>query len=139
MEVSLAVLADYANISQEGKLNILGIFNTVFVQSFPGGLPQCFLVIRLVAEVEEKGTQHQLQCRMTDPDGKWLTNLAVELSVPAEGPPGPPGIDLILPAAPLVRFERDGPHELKVFLDEKEQRAIKVTASRLPPPQGSSQ
>jgi hypothetical protein len=134
MEVSLAVLADYANISQEGKLNILGIFNTVSVQSFPGGLQQCFLVVRLVADVEEKGTQHRIQFRLTDPDGKWLTEASAELQVPGEGPPGAPEIDLILPGVPLLRFEREGPHELKIFLDETEQRAIKVTAVRFPAP-----
>jgi hypothetical protein len=132
MEVSLAVLADYANISREGKLNILGIFNTVSVQTFPGGLQQCFLVVRLVADVEEKGTQHRVQFRLTDPDGKWLTEASTELQLAAEGPPGSPEIDLILPGVPLLQFEREGPHELRIFLDGAEQRAIKVTATRFP-------
>ena len=132
MEVSLAVLADYANISREGKLNILGVFNTVHVQAFPGGLPQCFLVVRFAADVEEKGTRQRIGFRLTDPDGKWVTELAAELQVPSEGPPGSPETDLILPAAPLVRFEREGPHELKVFINDEERRAIKVMAIRTP-------
>ena len=30
MELTLALLADYANISREGKLNIMGIFEQIF-------------------------------------------------------------------------------------------------------------
>lgn len=137
MDISLAVLADCANISREGKLNILGIFNTVHVQSFPGGLAQCFLVVRFAADVEEKGTRQRIVFRLTDPDGKWTTELTAEMQVPAEGPPGSPETDLIVPAAPLDRFEREGPHELKIFINDEERRAIKVSAIRLPLPPGA--
>lgn len=30
MEVPVALLADYANVSQEGKLNVMGIFNRAY-------------------------------------------------------------------------------------------------------------
>lgn len=137
MEISLAVLADCANISREGKLNILGIFNTVHVQSFPGGLAQCFLVVRFAADVEERGTVQRIVFRLTDPDGKWLTTLEAKMQIPAEGPPGSPETDLIAPAAPLLRFEREGPHELKIFVNDEERRAIKVAAIRLLPSPGA--
>jgi Family of unknown function (DUF6941) len=137
MDITLTVLADGANISREGKLNILGIFNTVHVQSFPGGLAQCFLVVRLAPDVEEKGTRQRIVFRLTDPDGKWVNELTVEMQVPAEGPPGSPETDLIIPAAPLVRFEREGPHELKIFINDEERRAIKLAAIRIPAPPGA--
>jgi hypothetical protein len=35
MNVTLAVLADYADFSVEGKLNIMGIFNVSYAQSLP--------------------------------------------------------------------------------------------------------
>jgi len=135
MDISLAVLADCANISREGKLNILGIFNTVHVQMFPGGLAQCFLVVRFAADVEEKGTRQRISFKLTDPDGKWTTELAAEMQVPVE--PGSPETDLIVPAAPLVRFEREGPHELKIFINDEERRAIKLTAIKIPAPPGA--
>lgn len=136
MEISLAVLADCANVTREGKLNILGIFNTVYVQSFPGELAQCFLVVRFAPDVEEKGTRQRIIFRLTDPDGKWTTELAAEMQVAVEGPPGSPEADLIVPAAPLVRFEREGPHELKIFVNDEERRAIKIAAIRMPAPAG---
>jgi hypothetical protein len=135
MDVSLAVLADYANISREGKLNVLGIFNTVHIRTFPGGLPQAFLVVRLTADVEEREAEHQVRFRLVDPDGKWLTEMQVEMGAPGEGVPGPPETDLILPAAPLLIFEREGPHEVTVSIDGTERRALRVTAIRVAPPE----
>ena len=39
MQVPLAVLADSANVSQEGKLNIMGIFTQINAQSLPCDTP----------------------------------------------------------------------------------------------------
>ena len=47
MELTLALLADYANISREGKLNIMGIFEQIFALSFPAVHAQLQLVLRL--------------------------------------------------------------------------------------------
>ena len=47
MEVKVALLADGANVSREGKLNLLGIFDTLFARSFPTTHPR-----ELVAVVE---------------------------------------------------------------------------------------
>jgi hypothetical protein len=44
VDVTLAVLADYANVSQEGKLNILGVFQEVNPVAFPAGVPQMFVL-----------------------------------------------------------------------------------------------
>jgi len=38
MRVKLAVLADYASITREGKLNILGIFDEINPQQLPATL-----------------------------------------------------------------------------------------------------
>ena len=54
MRVTLAVLADYANISQEGKLNILGIFDRIAVAEVPTSLPQMHFIMRLEAHAAER-------------------------------------------------------------------------------------
>lgn len=45
MDVNLALLADYANVSQDGKLNIMGIFQEVNPPVLPFALPQMYLVM----------------------------------------------------------------------------------------------
>ena len=49
MLVKLAVLADYANVTSDGKLNILGIFDRMNVLNLPAVHPQMNLVLRLEA------------------------------------------------------------------------------------------
>ena len=46
MHVKVALLADYSNVSREGKLNILGIFDTIYAPTFPTTHPHMQLVIR---------------------------------------------------------------------------------------------
>src|SRR6266516_902993 len=58
MEVKLALLADGANVSREGKLNLLGIFDTLFARSFPTTHPQMQLVIRFEAAAHERSEEH---------------------------------------------------------------------------------
>src|SRR5881628_58731 len=64
MEVKLALLADGANVSREGKLNLLGIFDTLFARSFPTTHPQMQLVIRFEAAAQEAGSTRQDAIRM---------------------------------------------------------------------------
>lgn len=52
LTTQLITFADYATISQEGKLSILGIFDRISVNQFPGGVPQAFFVAIVKGEPE---------------------------------------------------------------------------------------
>jgi hypothetical protein len=75
MEVSLAVLADYANVSREGKLNIMGIFDRIFARQLPGQFPPMQVVIRLEAHFAEMGREHSIQIQLRDPDGETIFDI----------------------------------------------------------------
>src|SRR4051812_44311545 len=47
MHVSFALFADAANLSQEGKLNILGVFDALQVSTLPAVHPRAHLVVHL--------------------------------------------------------------------------------------------
>jgi hypothetical protein len=82
MEVKLAVLADYANVSQDGKLNIMGIFQEINAPSLPFPLPQMFLVITFEAGPAEFDTHKQIRIVLLDGDGREKIALAGEVQVP---------------------------------------------------------
>ncbi len=86
MQVKLAVVADHANVSAEGKLNILGIFDRIVVSNLPAVHPQMHLVVRLEAHPAERDRSHQVEVRLHDPDGQAVFELKGEI-VP-QGPPG---------------------------------------------------
>ena len=72
MQVKLALLADYANVTAEGKLNILGIFDRINVPEVPIVHPQMHLVLRIEAHPAELNRAHNVEIRLHDPDGQTL-------------------------------------------------------------------
>jgi hypothetical protein len=72
MQVKLALLADYANVTAEGKLNILGIFDRISVNEIPAVHPQMHLILRLEAHPAERSRAHNVEIRLYDPDGQTV-------------------------------------------------------------------
>src|SRR2546430_1661210 len=54
MHISFAVFADAANLSQEGKLNVLGVFDAVQVAGLPTIHPRTHFIVRLKANRSEE-------------------------------------------------------------------------------------
>jgi hypothetical protein len=81
LEITLALLADYANISREGKLNIMGIFEQIHAHHFPAVHAQMQLVIRLESTAFESGT-HPVHVSFIDEDAHELFAIPGTLSVP---------------------------------------------------------
>lgn len=79
MQVKLAVLADYANVTGDGKLNILGIFDRMTVVELPAVHPQMHLVLRLEAHSAEQDRVHTVEIRLHDPDGQTIFDVTGEI------------------------------------------------------------
>src|SRR4051812_5947334 len=56
MHVSFALFADAANLSQEGKLNVLGVFDALQVATLPAGHPRAHLVAHLTGNSLDVGS-----------------------------------------------------------------------------------
>lgn len=82
MNVVFAVLADSANISQEGKLNILGNFANISATKFPTRHPQMQLVLRMEASPAEVGAEKNIEVTMIDADGERIASFKGEFTVP---------------------------------------------------------
>lgn len=70
MDVTLALLADAANVSQEGKLNILGAFAEIKSTTFPIRHPEMQLVLRFEASPAEANSKKDLLVKILDEDGQ---------------------------------------------------------------------
>jgi hypothetical protein len=86
MQVKLALLADYANVTAEGKLNILGVFDRINVNDVPAVHPQMHLILRLEAHPAERDRPHNVEIRLYDPDGQ--TVFEVKGDIVPHGMPG---------------------------------------------------
>jgi hypothetical protein len=81
VRVALALLADGANVSREGKLNLLGVFDTLFARSFPITHPQLQLVIRFEAEVAELAGGRTLEVQLVAPDDRVVFRVPGTMTV----------------------------------------------------------
>ena len=115
MHVSFALFADAANISQEGKLNILGVFDALQVASLPAVHPRATLVVRLKAHTEDAG-RHALGFAWVGPDGSelWSSNGELEVGAP---PPGAMELDVPVIAALDLPVRESGTHLLRVVVN----------------------
>jgi hypothetical protein len=79
MEIQIAVLCDAATDSN-GKLNILGTFDTIYSTQLPVVHPQCSIAIRMTFNKVEEGA-HRVRLNFVDEDGKSVWPAPIEMSV----------------------------------------------------------
>src|SRR4051812_13439041 len=82
MHVSFALFADAANLSQEGKLNILGVFDALQVATLPAVHPRATLVVHLKGAPSDAGS-HRVTLHWMSPNGAELWSSDGELGVAA--------------------------------------------------------
>ena len=90
MEVALALLADAANTTRDGKLNVLGVFDAIHATKFPSAHPSMVLVLRLEASAADWDQKHHLDIRFIDEDGAQLLKINAHIVVPPAPDSGRP-------------------------------------------------
>ncbi len=79
MNVAFALLADAANVSREGKLNILGAFDRIYGSKFPLTWPRMMLVMRFVVSAAEYGTEKSIEIVTLDADNSHTPELILRM------------------------------------------------------------
>ena len=134
MRIAFALFADAANLSQEGKLNILGVFDAVQVGSLPAVHPRAHLVVRLTGGRADIGT-HALTLNWRNPDGSVLWSTTGELRV--DGPPqGLEEMELPFIAALDLPLDRAGAFSLGINLGDRELATVPLQVRSASPPAG---
>jgi hypothetical protein len=96
MEVQLACVADAANLSQEGKLNILGEFSAIFAAQTPVGWPLMVFVAKVEISAGD-GRNIRFSLRVVGEDGQLISpQTEIQVELPEELPAGE------MPAVPLI-------------------------------------
>jgi hypothetical protein len=118
MRVDLAVLSDYATMTADQKLVIVGVFDTILVRSLPASHPSLHLSLRVSVGAVDQG-EHVLLVRLVDPDGREVVPaLKAQFSadVPLDGDEGT--LQMVLEIGP-VPFSVAGPHAVDILIDDR--------------------
>ena len=135
MDVPLAVLADAANISVEGKLNIFGIFNNISAGNFPALHPQMQLVVAFEADVAEAEKVKDVEIHLQDSDGKDLFMIRGQFTVPRGIPGKKVRINHGFPLSGIV-FPKPDDYAFKILVDGETKYTVPFTVSPLKSTQG---
>ena len=119
MELRVGVTADLVSITDDGKLNLVGIFERVVTSRVPAVLSSFHLFARFSARVVE-GTEHAAQVALVNADGQdvipRLPPIPLRFGIVGAGKPLSGQMILHLPN---VEFPEFGDYEFQLYVDER--------------------
>lgn len=131
MRVRFAVLADFANQTADGKLNIMGIFNVIRAASVPAVHGQMTLVVEFETEPPDRGAAKEIGIRLLDADGKELLQLSTTVQVSTDAPLVGKIPQIVGLAG--VRFERFGDYSFYVTVNGEQKADLPFALVQLQP------
>jgi hypothetical protein len=133
MEKLILLVADYANVDQGGKLNVLGAFGRIYAPQFPAVHASLHLVIKLGADFEDYGQQKGLHVRFRDADGKVLLALpTMNFTVNPKLMPIPE-VNFIIQVQNLM-LPAPGQYDFEILVDEDEMGVLPIAVEQIIPP-----
>lgn len=118
MDIIFAVLADSANVSQEGKMNILGNFASISATNYPTVHLQMYLVLRMEASPTEIGMKKNVEVAIIDIDGERIASFSADFEIPeGRGDGEPIGMQTILSMQNTV-FPKPGRYAVDVLVNQ---------------------
>jgi hypothetical protein len=128
MKVTLALVCDYANVTIENKLNILGIFQEMNPPAVPFVMPQMFLVMSFRASAAEVPATRKITVSLLndDEDEIFRAEQTVEIAKPIR--PGAVAVFNTVLGLQGLAFAKAGDHAFHILIDgdEKEQVELRV-------------
>jgi hypothetical protein len=133
MKARVAVLADCANVTADGKLNIMGVFNVIKAQRVPVAHSQMQLVLSLVPDPWETNTTVPLEIQLVDADGRVLFSLKGQVAFGAAAAGEQSTANYLLGLNNTV-FERFGGYEFKVLAGDEPFATLPLLVQQVPAP-----
>lgn len=124
MDISLGVLSDYASVSQEGKLNIMGVFGEINPPMLPFALPIMYLVLTFEASPAEVDSDKTLKVALLDADGHQIFAMEQPMKVPQPKRPGSVVLMNAVMALAGIRFEKAGDYAFSILIGGDEKRRV---------------
>jgi hypothetical protein len=131
MNIQVAVLCDAAT-DDNGKLNLLGAFDTIYTQQLPAVHPQCSIALRVTFGHEDEGA-HKLRLNFVDADGRSIMpgiDIPVEVALPGDSHFGTRNFIVNIQQ---LKFDQPGLYSMDIALDEKQQASIPLLVKHTQP------
>lgn len=133
MKLLFLLAADYANITNDGKLNVMGIFRDINAFNFPARHSSMHLVIKLSPELGEYGDTRTLTVKLRDPDGVEIMSLMGPAAIPNSVGGRIPEVNAILELKDII-FPKPGPYQFVVLIDKDYKGDLAIYVNKMEAP-----
>ena len=135
MNIQVAVLCDAAT-DDNGKLNLLGAFDTIYARELPAIHPQCAVALRVTFLSGDEG-KRQMKLNFVDADGRAIMppiEIPVEVALPEDMHFGTRNFIINIQQ---LKFGEPGLYSVDFSLDGQSQASIPLLVKHVPPPQAA--
>lgn len=132
MIIQVAVLCDAAT-DYNGKLNILGTFDTLFTGKLPAVHPQCSVALRIAFERADEGS-HKLKINFVNEDGKMIMppmEAPLDVTLPEEGTFISRNFIVNIQQ---LKLEAAGLYDIEVAIDDRQMTSIPLCVKQVEQP-----
>jgi len=137
MRLLLLLAADHANLTADGKLNLLGAFRFINASKFPARHPSMYLIVKLEAELGEYGQTRTLNAKLIHPDGGQVMEVTGTIQVPTPHGGIRPEINAIIELKDIV-FPEPGPYQFVILVDKDHKGDFTLHVNKVDMPNAAS-
>lgn len=119
LKTEIIALSEYASIAQDNKVSIMGIFDELLVEKFPGGFVNKFLVATIIGE---PGASYSLIVKL-EKEGEKKNLLNPTMLNPKLSSSGKHNLVVALQQ---VGFETEGTYYFKLYAENEEIGSTKL-------------
>ncbi len=128
MDIEVFTLCDSA-ADYQGRLSILGIFDSIFATQLPATHPQCSVALRMRFKKTEAGN-HALTLHIVDYDGKMvIPALNGQFTIQLEDKQTQGSVNLVLNLQNLI-FRSYGRYDVNLAIDGREIGSLPFSVSQ---------
>jgi hypothetical protein len=132
VNIDTLLVADYANIAEGGKLNVMGIFREIRAKKFPIPHPEMFLIIGMNASPAEYNKKRNITVKLINADATQdLVSVSHNIDVPQGRGGRKVEINHILRLQGVI-FPYPGTYQFSVLVDNDEKGAISIELIEIP-------
>lgn len=129
VKLRFAVLADYANVTGDGKINILGVLDQIYAYAFPATHRELVVVNSFETENTEDGAKLDMGVKIIDPDGHTLSEIGGVLQIA--------GLRQVVNQIHVfqdLEFQMAGAHEVHLLVDHATVHVMELNLVKIQEP-----
>ena len=131
MKVEIFSLCDFASADGSGKLNIIGVFDTIWAREVPATHGFCALAIRIRFDKIEEGLK-KFKVSFIDSDGNPIMP-AMEMQIQVQIPPQVQQANVqVVFLIPQLKLPNFGEYSIDLAVDSRQEASTPLDVRQLP-------